>query len=275
MESEKETISTIDIEFSEEELLEALKKKGGRPSNRTRELRERLQEAQQVTDILGILKSGVLERLIEDNARGFRPSDIRGAFQVDKDPEKVKAPKGFTADLLKRSGLVNDKFLETNKEILALSDDVVSNALTIYAPPIVAIGLGVAGLWIAEGQIKEIPPMLHTIVLNIKLFTPILNGLGLLLTAATAFLNDFVGIIPDIQNEVNEGIKDVQTKAEKSVEDPLGTGQKFVVHEVEKFQKLIERALKGDIFAILELSLHFNPATMAAILAGDFVFGKF
>ena len=57
MESKDEKIQDTIPEFSQEELEEAIRKKGGRPSNRTRELRERIKEAQEVTDLLGILRS--------------------------------------------------------------------------------------------------------------------------------------------------------------------------------------------------------------------------
>lgn len=214
MESKDETIP--EFEFSEEELMEALRKKGGRPSNRTRELRERLQEAQEITDIIGILRSGVLERLL--------PKD---SLVLDKDKkvdQKQPTPEGFTADLLKRTGLVDNKFLETNKEILKLTDGMVQQSLVTYGPPIIAIVGGLAGLWIAESQIKSMPKLLHTyygISIQLLRLTDVLasffsTGLGGLLDV----ISDPIGnVISPAQEAVADIFNLARTPEEKAKRD--------------------------------------------------------
>jgi hypothetical protein len=215
MGSKEETISELDFEFSQEELEEALKRKGGRPSNRTRELRARLKDAQQFTDIMGILNSGILERLDEGMGRGFRPSDIRGPVQVE---DKSKStPEGFTAELLLKTGLVNEKFISTNKQVLGLTDEVVSKALIIYGPVFAAL----AGLWIAEGQIKDMPKPLHTtygiLIQLLRLVDVLGSWVGDGLGGITDFVKDPIGSVVDpIQESISEALNLPRTEEEKA-----------------------------------------------------------
>ena len=201
MESTDKTIPDADFEFSQEELEEALKKKMGRPSNRTRQLRERIKDANRLSDILGIIDSGVLERLAREPTEGDSPSDTERDIPVDKQ----EIPEGFTADLLKRSGLVNDKFIETNKHVLALSDGVVHTSLVTYGPPIIGVIGALAGLWVAEGKIEDFPPVLHT---GMELLTQLLR----LTTVLSTFVADGLGGITDF---ITDPIGTVQEEIEK------------------------------------------------------------
>ena len=216
MGSTEEEISEFDLEFSEEEVLEAIKKKGGRPSNRTREIRERIHEAKRLTDILGILDSGILEQMVRTNLLGSDRSDPGRTSGVES--ESKKSTEGFTADLLKRSGLVGDKFLNTNKDLLALSDDVVSNALITYSPPIIAIIGSLAGIYIAETQVEDFPPVLHT---GMELLTQVVRLLTILSGFISTGLGGIVDFITDpvgaIQEELDKVLGDVflETSEEK------------------------------------------------------------
>ena len=184
MESDNENISEESFEFSAEELEEAIKRKPGRPSNRTRELRENIKDAKRLTSILGILDSGILEQFSERFGGGFSESVPQGSVRVDKEPSVVS--DGFTEELLLNLGLINKKFATTNKNILGLTDDVVSNALIKYGPLVTAL----AGVWIAEGQVKDFPQTLHTTIAILTKLLRLIDILG-------SFIGDGLGGITD------------------------------------------------------------------------------
>lgn len=219
MESEDEQVSDNEFEFSADELEEAVKRKPGRPSNRTRELRENIKDAQRLTSILGILDSGILEQLSERFDKGFSEGVRDGDIRVNKDIKTTKAPKGFTTDLLKRSGLVKNKFLKTNEQLLNLFDDVVQNSLTIYGPPVLAVVGGLGALWVAESQIKEFPPILHTS------FGVTVNMLKLLATL-TKFLEEmggFANILDGTDIVDDDGNLDIKKVVNFLIFGPIGT----------------------------------------------------
>lgn len=188
-------IQDPDYEFTAEEIQEAIEKKPGRPSKRVRELRIRIKEAQRLQDILKILDTGVVERLVGGLTEGGRPGDPERTVRVDP------AAKGFTSDLLLKTGLVNKKFLKTNQALLELSDEVVKNALVNYGPPIIAVVGGLAGIWIAEGQIEDMPPVLHTsvelLMQLLRLFTVLGNFISGGLGGLTDLINDPIGTLLD------------------------------------------------------------------------------
>lgn len=218
MESEDEVISDAEFEFSKEELEEAIRKKAGRPSNRTRELRERLQEANRLKDLITILDSGILERMVGENVFGSDRSDPGRTPGIDE-----KTPEGFTEELLLKLGIVSPKFIETNKELLKLSDGVVKTSLVTYGPPVIAIVSALAGLWIAEGKVKDVPPILHTsfeiLVQTMRLIT-ILNsfiagGLG----GLADFVEDPLGtVVAPAQEAVSELLGLNRTPEEKEAD---------------------------------------------------------
>jgi hypothetical protein len=264
MESQDEEVSETSFEFSVEEMEEALKKKPGRPSTRTRELRQRLEEADKLRDILGILNSGILERIDEFTDGGFDRSSSRSSIREEPKPKDTKNSEGFAIEILKKTGLINDKIIKNNPETFSLLDDMVRDSLVNYGPPIIGILGALGGLWVAESKIKGVPPILHTSMLILKLFAQVLNSLTPMIEGAGKAFQDIAGVIPK-----------VQTNIEDIVEDPLGKGQDFIDSEIKKIQSLIAKALKGDILALLELSVRVNPATFAAIMAGEFVLGGF
>lgn len=181
MESEEESIrsskQTLEFEFSEEEIEEAVKKKPGRPSNRTRELRGRLKDAERLTGLLGILDSGLLERLSRESDDGLSDSSSGGTTRVKKQPFE---PEGFTSELLKQLKIFPDSFLEKNKELLRLTDTVTESALIRFGPPAVAL----IAWWLAEENIEGVPPILHTsvsiLLLVLHLIDTLIRYLGFL-----------------------------------------------------------------------------------------------
>ncbi len=189
MESTDGNLPDAEFEFSQEELEEALKPKPGRPSNRIRELRENIKDAQRLTSILGILDSGILERLTDGFNQGFGQSVPQRDTGVES-PTKQKAgqnvPDGFTEELLLNLKLINPKFAKTNRKILGLTDEVVGNAMIRYGP----LAAVVAALWVAEGQIKDFPQTLHT---GLALLTKLLRLVDIL----GNFIGDGLGGITD------------------------------------------------------------------------------
>lgn len=221
MESKKKDIPGVDSEFSIEEVEEALKKKEGRPSNRTREIRKRLQEAQRFRDIMGILDSGILERMVDENVFRRDRRDLEGTSRIKDEPK----PGSVVEELLLKSGFVNQKFIDNNKNLLDLLDQMVSNATITYGPAVIAIIGGLGGLWIAEGTIKDFPPILHTgfelTIQSLRLITVLANFISGGLGGLVDFVKDPIGtIVEDVTKPIQDGISEVlglnRTQEEKA-----------------------------------------------------------
>ena len=144
---------------------------------------------------MGILDSGILERLVRENFFGSDRSDIGSPVRVKKED----IPPGITIELLTKTGFVSKDFIKKNKEILQLTDEMINNAIVTYGPAIVGIIGALAGIWIAESQIKDFPPVLHT---SMELLTQILRLTNVLsgfvaegLGGITDFIKDPIGTI--------------------------------------------------------------------------------
>lgn len=179
----------ITEEFSEEELEKDLEKvlnpTAGRPSRRTTELRERIQEARRFKDLIRIMDSGLLEKLEQEER------NTTNKEEPSKEPPRPAIEPGVLSQLLNGDSKAFKKLIDDN------STEALSTAIKKGLPIIGAL----AGVWLAEDNVKGFPRVLHTGV-------DILNMIILVLNAIMKFLGSIgdIDIIGDAQQSIFSAI---------------------------------------------------------------------
>jgi len=218
-----ETLEQFMPEFTDEEIEQATLKLNGRPTNRTREIRELIEQARKLQGLVKIIDSGILERLPQD-----QPTNDVMDNQI-KDIKKEKKPNlKQLFDILKS---------KTQEEMIENLSKIGGAGI-----PIVAIA-GI--LFIAEKQqIKrrnegeeplpiEIPEIIHGIINITKLFNTMLNAINILLVTLTEFIGD-ASIEAIGQKIINPfvGVGPVIATKKLGVDDPVGALFRFIFKNI-------------------------------------------